>query len=135
MNPLLQQISDHACTDLADLIQSGEVEILAAFHKVASEAQLQEKKLKFPLKFNIIINPDDSTFECDLSWSMKQSLSVSHQIEDPAQEKLALGEQSVPSKKGGITSMTLTGFGKSVTIDSESAKKIADARDKVLAKK
>jgi hypothetical protein len=88
MNALLKSISDNAADDLKSLIESGETDILAAIHKMESEAQLQETKPKFSLGFKITVDFDSHTYDCDLSWTLKQSLSVSHQIEDPLQEKL-----------------------------------------------
>lgn len=88
MNALLQQISDAAAADLQDLIQSGEKDIIAAIHKATAEAQLQESTPKFALGFKISVDLDKSTFDCDLSWTLKQSLGVSHSIDDPAQVKL-----------------------------------------------
>jgi hypothetical protein len=44
MNPLLKSIADNASDDLKSLIESGEPDILAAIHKMESEAQLQEAK-------------------------------------------------------------------------------------------
>jgi hypothetical protein len=90
MNALLKQISDVATEDLASLIESGENDILAAIHKMESEAQLQESKPKFALGFKITVDLDKNTFDCDLSWSLKQTLGCSHQIEDPNQTKLPL---------------------------------------------
>jgi hypothetical protein len=90
MNALLEQIANHASDDLKALIESGNDDILTAIHKVETEAQLQEQSPKFNLSFKISVDLDKSTFDCDLSWSLKQTLSVSHQIEDPAQVKLPL---------------------------------------------
>lgn len=90
MNALLKQISDHASADLASLIESGEKDILTAIHKMEAEAQLQETKPKFSLGFKITVDLDKSTFDCDLSWTLKQTLGVSHQIDDPKQDKLPL---------------------------------------------
>lgn len=92
MNALLKQISDRACEDLASLIESGEMDILSAIHKAEAEAQLQESRPKFVLGFKITLDLDKNTFDCDLSWSLKQTLGASHQIDDPAQEKLPLNE-------------------------------------------
>ena len=90
MNALLEQIANHASDDLKALIESGNDDILTAIHKVETEAQFQEQSPKFNLSFKISVDLDKSTFDCDLSWSLKQTLSVSHQIEDPAQVKLPL---------------------------------------------
>jgi hypothetical protein len=90
MNALLEQIANHASDDLKALIESSNDDILTAIHKVETEAQLQEQSPKFNLSFKISVDLDKSTFDCDLSWSLKQTLSVSHQIEDPAQVKLPL---------------------------------------------
>lgn len=117
MNALLQQISDHACRDLADLIESGSEDILKAIHKAESEAQLQETKPKFSLGYKISVDLDKSTFDFDLSWTLKQSLSVSHQIEDPEQPKLP-----------GVESVTIKHGGKSVTMTAES---MANALERV----
>ena len=87
-NPLLDQIANKASQDLLDLIHEGNDDILTAIHKATSEAQLQETKPKFILGFKIVVDLEKSTFDCDLAWSLKQSLSVSHTIDDPAQEKL-----------------------------------------------
>lgn len=90
MNALLKQISDYACDDLSSLIESGEADILTAIHKMEAEAQLQETKPKFALGFKITVDLDKNTFDCDLSWSLKQTLGVSHQIEDPKQIKMPI---------------------------------------------
>lgn len=90
MNALLTQISEHASDDLKSLIESGETDILAAIYKMEAEAQLQDSKPKFSLGFKITLDLDKNTFDCDLSWTMKQTLGVSHQIEDPAQSKLPI---------------------------------------------
>ena len=88
MNPLLETIADRAAEDLRSLIESGEKDILEAIHKMQAEALLQETSPKFGLGFKISVDFDKSTFDCDLSWTLKQSLGVSHQIEDPKQTKL-----------------------------------------------
>lgn len=90
MNALLKQISEAACEDLAKLIEEGSDDILAAIHKAEAEAQLQETAPKFSLGFKIIVDLDKSTFDCQLGWSFKQTLSISHQIEDVAQVKMVL---------------------------------------------
>lgn len=87
-NILLAQIAENASADLSDLILEGNDDILTAIHKSESEAQANESKPKFSLGFKISVNLEDSTFDCDLSWNLKQSLSVSHSIDDPAQGKL-----------------------------------------------
>src|ERR1035437_5694877 len=87
-NILLAQISEKASADLAALILEGNDDILTAIHKATAVAQLQESKPKFSLGFKISVNLEDSTFDCDLSWNLKQSLSVSHSFDDPAQGKL-----------------------------------------------
>jgi hypothetical protein len=90
MNTLLKQISDSACIDLAKLIEEGNDDILNAIHKAEEEAQLQETAPKFSLGFKITVDLDKNTFDCQLGWSFKQSLTVSHQIEDSKQPKLKL---------------------------------------------
>jgi hypothetical protein len=90
MNPVLKTISEHASEDLSSLIKSGEADILTAMLKVEAECLLQETKPKFSLGFKITVDMSEKTFDCDLSWSLKQSLGVSHQIEDPKQTKLPL---------------------------------------------
>ena len=108
MNALLEQIANHASDDLKSLIESGNDDILTAIHKVESEAQLQEQSPKFNLSFKISVDLDKSTFDCDLSWSLKQTLSVSHQIEDPAQTKLPIDEMSMTVKTKGRAPVTIT---------------------------
>ena len=90
MNPLLQNIAIKASADLVDLIREGEADILTAIHKMQSEAQLQETKPKFNLGFKITWDMEKGVFDCDLSWSLKQTLSVSHTMDDPNQAKLPI---------------------------------------------
>jgi len=90
MNALLNQVSEKACQDLASLIESGEKDILVAIHKMEAEAQLQGTSPKFSLGFKITVDLDKSQFDCDLSWSLKQTLGVSHKIEDPNQQPLPM---------------------------------------------
>ena len=84
-NPLLKSIAEQAAQDLIALIEEGNDDILAAIHKMQAESQLQETKPKFALGFKIVWDMDKATYDCDLSWTLKQSLSTSHQIEDPNQ--------------------------------------------------
>lgn len=90
MNPLLQQIATQASADILKLIEEGNYDILKAIHKAEEQAQLQESAPKFNLGFKITVDLDKSTFDCDLSWSLKQTLGISHQIDDPMQEKLPI---------------------------------------------
>ena len=90
MNALLKTIADQASADLRSLIESGNDNILQAIHKMQTEAQLQETKPKFILGFKITVDFDSGTYDTDLSWTLKQSLGVSHQIEDPNQQPLPL---------------------------------------------
>lgn len=87
---MLAQIAENASADLVALILEGNDDILAAIHKSQAEAQLQETKPKFNLGFKIVVDLEKSTFDCDLGWNLKQSLSVNHTIDDPNQEKLQL---------------------------------------------
>lgn len=96
-NPLLLDIATKASKDLFDLIAEGNDDILAAIHKSLAEALLQETKQKFNLGFKIVVDLEKSTFDCDLGWNLKQSLSVSHSIDDPNQGKLdGIDETSPP---------------------------------------
>lgn len=131
MNKLLQTISIKAANDLQSLIEEGHDDILNAIHKMESEAQANDQKPKFSLGFKITLDLDKATFDCDLSWTLKQTLGVSHQIEDPNQPPLpGVGDAvanfaTIPAKHEGIDSMTITsGSGESVTITKEDAKRI-----------
>ena len=99
LNEQLRQISAAACADLASLIASGEEDILKAIRKMQTEAELQESTPKFVLGFKIALDTDSGAFECSLNWVVRQSLSVSHQLEDPKQEKLGLDDQSGGKKR------------------------------------
>lgn len=88
MNALLRSISENASEDLRELIKEGADDILKAIHKVEQEAQLNETKPKFSLGFKITVDFDKASYDCDLSWSLKQTLSTSHKIEDPNQGNL-----------------------------------------------
>lgn len=94
MNPILKQIAESASNDIFDLITDGEKEILEAIHKMQKEAQLQETAPKFCLGFKISVDFDKSNFECALSWSVKNTLSAEHKIEDQNQPKLEFLEQN-----------------------------------------
>jgi hypothetical protein len=90
MNPLLQSISDQACTDLAAQISEAADELLSSIHKAEAEAQLQEQPLKFVIGFRISLDFDKSVVTNKLSWSVRRSLETQHMIEDPLQTKLPL---------------------------------------------
>lgn len=115
MNALLKQISERACEDLAKLMEEGADDILTAIHKAEEEAQLQETSPKFSLGYKITVDLDKKTFDCQLGWSFKQTLSVSHQIEDPAQEKLSLDDTNITIKKGDKEGSTTVGAMKKLT--------------------
>lgn len=107
MNPLIKNIAEKASQDLLNLIEEGEQDIIAAIHKMEEEAQLQETAPKFGLGFKITVDLDKSTFDCQLSWTLKQSLSASHKIEDPNQPKLPLENES---SEGSIRIKTASGI-------------------------
>jgi hypothetical protein len=90
MNALLRNISDNASEDLRNLIEEGADDILKAIHKTEQEAQANETKPKFSLGFKITVDFDAANYNCDLSWSLKQSLGTTHRIEDPNQGKLQM---------------------------------------------
>lgn len=90
MNTLLQDIAVKSSADLCDLIREGEKDILTAIHKLQHEAQLNDSNPKFTLGFKISVDFEKATYDCDLSWSLKQTLSTSHKIEDPNQGKLEI---------------------------------------------
>jgi hypothetical protein len=89
-NALLASIATQAAEDLKSLIAEGNDDILTAIHKMQSEAQAQDAKPKFALGFKIAWDMDAGTYSCDLSWTLKQSLSTSHQLDDPNQTALPL---------------------------------------------
>ena len=89
-NKMLKSIGEKAAVDLTAMIAEADADILAAIHKMQSEAQLQETTPKFNLSFKISVDFDKASLDCDLSWTLKQSLSVSHQLDDPNQEPLPL---------------------------------------------
>lgn len=90
MNPIIQIISTKAAEDIVSLIAEGEADILTAIHKAQAEAQAQETNPKFSLGFKISVDLDKGEFNCDLSWSVKQSLGTSHKLEDVNQISLPI---------------------------------------------
>ena len=88
MNALLKTISENASEDLRNLIEEGADDILKAIHKTEQEAQANDAKPKFSLGFKITVDFDNGSYNCDLSWSLKQTLSTSHAIDDPNKPKL-----------------------------------------------
>ena len=108
MNPMLQSVSDQACQDLADQFRDAEEELLQAIHKATREAQLQETPLKFNIGFKVALDLEKSVMTNTLSWSVKHSLETSHQIEDPMQMKLPVGEGVTMKLKTGDKEVTLT---------------------------
>lgn len=92
MNKLLNEISTSAATDLQNQIADAEKELLAAIHKAEKEAALQESPLKFNIGFRISLDLDKRILTNTLSWSVKQSLEISHKLDDPNQPKLDLGK-------------------------------------------
>ena len=108
-NSLLTRIIDQSCADLRSLAFDGEDDILSAIHKMTAEAELQETKPKFNLGFQISIDPDKGTFDCKLSWTVKQSLSTEHLIDDPNQEKLPLKDVVLSPEEAEVLRQKLTG--------------------------
>jgi len=94
-NTLLKNIIDQSCIDLRGLALGGEEDILSALHRATAEAELQETKPKFNLSFTIAIDPDKGNFETKLSWTVKQTLSAEHTIDDAGQEKLRLDDTTI----------------------------------------
>lgn len=88
MNTLLQTIATTASADLAMMIEEGEPAILMSIHKMEEEAQLQETSPKFNLSFKIALDLEKNSYDCQLSWTLKQSLNTTHEIEDPKQMRL-----------------------------------------------
>jgi len=110
MNALLRNIADNASTDIARLIEEGAEDILKAIHKTEEEAQANEAKPKFSLGFKITVDFDAASYNCDLSWSLKQTLGTTHQIDDPNQPKLPMDESegTVTISTPGMEPVTLT---------------------------
>ena len=124
MNPLLENIADIASEDIKRLIKEANDDLLSAIHKMQDEAQLQETAPKFKIAFGISLDFDNHQFDCALSWSVKQSLTTSHAIEDPAQGKL-------PIEKDDSTVTISTPGTKPVTMTAKQFSRAA----KVLSKK
>lgn len=122
MNALLKTISEQASEDLRDLIEEGAEDIHKAILKAEEEAQANDTKPKFALGFKITVDLDKATYNCDLSWTIKQVLSTSHTINDPDQEKLPMEDD---------TTVTISGAGKSVTM---SGKEFSEAANKIVGK-
>jgi hypothetical protein len=89
-NPLLESIANQAADDLKAQFKDANDDLLAAIHKAQREAQLQEAPLKFNIGFRMSFDLQKSTITNTLSWNVKQSLEISHQIEDPNQVTLSL---------------------------------------------
>jgi len=140
MHALLKSIADNASDDLKSLIESGHDDILTAIHKMQSEAQLQETNPKFSLGFKITVDFDKSTYDCDLSWTLKQSLGVSHRIEDPNQAPLPLdpvqdaAHSFINTVAETGTTMTLKTGDKEVTITAAQAKAAVKRLNQKLGK-
>ena len=90
MNPLLETIAAQAAEDLQAQFKAANDDLLSAIHKAQREAQLQEAPLKFNIGFRMSFDLQKNTVTNTLSWNVKQSLEISHEIEDPAQVKLAI---------------------------------------------
>ena len=90
MDPLLETIAAQAAEDLQAQFKDANDDLLSAIHKAQREAQLQEAPLKFNIGFRMSFDLQKNTVTNTLSWNVKQSLEISHEIEDPAQVKLAI---------------------------------------------
>lgn len=107
-NELLRTISINASQDLAKLIEEGADDILKAIHKTEEEAQANDAKPKFSLGFKITVDLDAAAYNCDLSWSLKQTLGTTHRIEDPNQPALGLsGDATVTISTDGVEPVTM----------------------------
>jgi hypothetical protein len=87
---MLESIAAQASDDLKAQFKDANDDLLAAIHKAQREAQLQEAPLKFNIGFRMSFDLQKSTITNTLSWNVKQSLEISHQIEDPNQVTLSL---------------------------------------------
>jgi hypothetical protein len=92
MNPMLETIAKQASEDLIDEFAEAEKDLLNAIQKAEKESALQESPLKFNIGFKISLDLEKRIVTNTLSWSVKQSLETSHQIDDPEQKKLPLEE-------------------------------------------
>jgi len=90
MNPKLKAITETAAVDLVALVADKEQEILDAWHACAEEAQLQETKPKFRLSLAITLDLDANSMETALTFAIRRKVSVSHEIPDLEQIKLAV---------------------------------------------
>lgn len=94
MNPLLETIANQASQDLLDQIENAEKKLLTAIHEAEQESQLQETPMRFNIGFKISLDMQKRILTNTLSWNVKQSLEVSHKLDDPAQGKLAIEKSS-----------------------------------------
>lgn len=97
---LLKQILATAPDDLTRLLEEGGEDIEKALARSVAEAASNDQKAKFAIGFRIAVDVDNNTFECQLGWSFKQTLSVSHEIEDPRQTGLPFTPETVTIKTG-----------------------------------
>ena len=155
MNPLLEAIALNAADDLrAQLNEAGD-DLLQAIHDMQEECDANDKKPKFNIGFKIAIDFDARAYHCSLSWSTKQTLTVSHEIEDLAQAKLPinLDDNSIPFTKradaflektvaelnakdgGDRTLLKNVTIGEAVTITADQAQKAMKSINKKLRKK
>lgn len=113
MNQKLEAIANKASTDLIALVKDGEEKILEAWNAAEEEGQLNECPPKLKLSLAITLDLEKDAMETALSFGIKHKLSVSCSIPDPNQPEL-----------DGVSSVTISGGGTSVTIDSKAARMI-----------
>lgn len=91
-NMRLEQITEHAATDVRTLIAESEREILKDYHTVVEEAQDdgKEKMPSLKLGFTVEFDPEKNSVVTKLSWSVKKTRSQDHVLDDPDQTNLGL---------------------------------------------
>ena len=88
MNAKLSAIADKAAADLKGLIVESETKILEAWNAAETEAQENEKKLKFKLGFVITLDLEKDQMDSSLSYGVKRKVTASSKIPDPNQPEL-----------------------------------------------
>lgn len=94
-NERLAQIASEAAKKLPELIAEREKEILADYHSAVDDAQDagedKTPKLKLTLKLEYDLNL--SALGVQLGWTVTRKIADVIQLEDPAQQKLPLGDE------------------------------------------
>jgi hypothetical protein len=92
MNLQLEQIAEKGAENLKTLLHESADKIREAWESALAEAELQETAPRFRLNYQILISPDESKVEYQVSFSIRYKVSVEDELPDPSQPQFTFNK-------------------------------------------